>query len=351
MVDTLMQWPGGKSRQYGRIKSLMPDHTCFVEAFGGSGVVTLNKEPSEVDVYNDLDQELVHFFIVYREAPERLANWLNKVPYSSEQYEDFIDEFYGKANEDPPEDHLPGEVITDNLVTGNDISYNHVRRAGIFFALRYMQFGAKYSGRAGFGRSKVQNGAETFTNAKERLYEFGGCWNHVSIECCDYAELIDLYDGEDTLFYFDPPYIGTETYYLASKDGFDHSRFIDNLEEIEGYWIVSYDEIPERLEKYNFTVEESTNFIDSGITGEGKSTIETIVTNFDPDNVKKFYSSGQSSLTDIDNESDNGEDENNKTENIRLFEDEEQEIDDKVKSHGDKYENSESAEGWLEDAL
>lgn len=339
MADTLMQYPGGKSGQFKRIQDMMPEHECFVEGFGGSGVITLNKEPSEVDVYNDLDEELVHFFIVFRESTDRLCDWLEDIPYSYSQYEDFIDRFYGEPNKKPPEYGLPGEPITNTLATEDDISYNHVRRAGLFFFLRYSQFGAKYSGRAGFGRSKVQNGAETFANARERLRDFSDSWDHVTIECVTYEKLVDYYDGENTLYYFDPPYVGTEQYYRESD--FDHRSFVETLTEIEGYWIVSYDELPKVFDEeiggrdnYYVTVEESTNFIDSGVKGEGKDTIETMVTNFDPDEVNQHSPSQQSGLQDIQETSTNGSEETqNTTEGIKLF--------------GDEEDDNTSADGWL----
>ena len=331
MADTLFQYPGGKSGQFNRIEGMMPDHECFVEGFGGSGVITLNKKPAEVDVYNDLDSELVHFFLVYREANDRLVDWIEKVPYSYETYEDFVDAFYGKAGEDP-DGSLPAEPITDNLATGADISHNHVRRAGIFFTLRYMQFGAKYQGRSGFGRSKVQNGAQTFKNATKRLREFAGVWDHVTLENVSYEKLIDTYDSEDTLFYFDPPYIGTEGYYRESD--FSHRNFCNDLERIDGYWIVSYDEIPKQLEKYHITVEESTNFIDSGMKGEGKDTIETVVTNFDPEDVRKFTTTGQAGLADgqFNTEpSSNGESSSKDTgSGVSLFDDDDEQEDESV---------------------
>lgn len=307
MVDTLFQYPGGKSGQFKRIRAIMPHHECFVEGFGGSGVVTLNKRKATVDVYNDLDSELVHFFVVYREAPERLIDWLEKVPYSYETYEDFVDAFYGPAGEEP-DGTLPGRTITSNLAGPDDIALNDVKRAGVFFFLRYTQFGAKYQGRSGFGRSKVQNGAETFSNAKKRLKEFIGCWDSVTIENVSYEKLIDSYDGPDTLFYFDPPYIGTEGYYRESD--FDHQKFVKDLGRIEGYWIVSYDEIPEELEEYHVSREKSTNFIDSGVKGEGKDTVETLVTNFEPSDVRKWSSQGQQGLAGWEGErsSDNGRD-------------------------------------------
>lgn len=327
MPQTLFQYPGGKSGEFKRIESLIPDHECFVEGFGGSGVITLNKEPAEVDVYNDLDSELVHFFIVYREAPERLIDWLQRVPYSYDVYEDFVDAFYGKANEER-DGRLPGEPLTNNLVTSDDIQEEHIIRAGVFFSLRYMQFGAKYQGRSGFGRSKVQNGAKTFKNAKDRLEEFIGCWDHVTIENVSYEKLIDTYDSEDTLFYFDPPYIGTEGYYRES--GFSHSKFCDNLERIEGYWMVSYDQIPKQLEKYYISVEDATNFIDSGMKGEGKDTIETIVMNYNPDEVRKFTSSGQVGFESIDFDGDSKDGPSDDGDGVKLFSDQNEDDDDSI---------------------
>lgn len=349
MADTLFQWPGGKSGQFDRIMKLMPDHECFVEGFGGSGVITLNKPKSVVDVYNDLDSELVHFFVVYREAPEQLCNWLESVPYSYSTYEDFVDAFYGEANEDRDEQRLPGRTITDNLATADDISYNDVRRAGIFFTLRYTQFGAKYQGRSGFGRSKVQNGAETFNNAKERLREFVGCWDHVTIENVSYEKLIDTYDSEETFYYFDPPYIGTEEYYLESN--FNHAKFVENLERIEGYWIVSYDKIPKKLEKYHITREKSTNFIDSGMKGEGKETVETLIMNFQPDNTQGFTSSGQSSISEVVG---NGEQSEDEEDGEKLFESTDTNGDDETAADdwlGTEEEEDDDEEGWLADEI
>jgi len=294
MADTLFQWPGGKSRMFKRIQSMMPQHKCYVEGFGGSGAVLLNKEPADVDVYNDLDSDLVHFFTVYREAPDRLIEWLHGVPYSYETYQEFGMAFYHWDEEDSDYEP-PAPVLESSMVSSDDISHGHIQRAGIFFCLRYMQFGAKYQSKSGFGRSKVQNGAATFSNAKKRLKEFVGCFDSVTIENVSYEKLIDYYDSEDTFFYFDPPYIGTESYYLESD--FSHDKFCDNLESIEGKWMVSYDEIPDRLEDYYISREKSTNFINSGVKGEGKETVETLITNYDPEEVRKWSNEDQTGLS------------------------------------------------------
>ena len=45
---------GGKFYLKEKIYSILPNHTIFVEVFGGAANVLLHKSPSKVEVYNDL---------------------------------------------------------------------------------------------------------------------------------------------------------------------------------------------------------------------------------------------------------------------------------------------------------
>ncbi|HLE27998.1 MAG TPA: DNA adenine methylase, partial [Anaerolineales bacterium] len=72
MLNSPFKWVGGKSRLRKPILDLLPEHTCYVEPFAGAAWVLFGKPPSEVEVLNDLDQELIAFFRVVKEKPEEL---------------------------------------------------------------------------------------------------------------------------------------------------------------------------------------------------------------------------------------------------------------------------------------
>ncbi len=72
MLNSPFKWVGGKSRLRKQIISLLPAHSCYVEPFAGAAWVLFGKPPSDVEVLNDLDQEIVTFFRVVKEKPEQL---------------------------------------------------------------------------------------------------------------------------------------------------------------------------------------------------------------------------------------------------------------------------------------
>ena len=292
MPDALFQYPGGKGRHAERILNNMPTHDCYVEAMCGSADLLLNKPRSEVEIINDLDSDIMTFFGVYQHAPEELKEYVKDIPYSRKTYLSLVTDFYS--------DNPPGESFDEYPVTGEDVTSDHVIRAGVFYFLRYTQWGAKYSGKSGFGASKVQDQAGTWTNAIENLTDFIDRLQDVTIECKPYHEVSEIYDGEDTFHYFDPPYIGTEQYYRESD--FDHQEFVKFLHELDGYWMVSYDSLPHGLDEFYVSVEDATAFIDSGYKGEGSDMEEYLVTNYEPSAVPAFVTGTQTSFGSLETE-------------------------------------------------
>src|SRR5580693_2889049 len=67
---------GGKNRLATKIISLLPEHSAYVEPFAGGAQVLFHKPPSNVEVLNDLDYEIVNFFRVCQWHYEELVRYL-----------------------------------------------------------------------------------------------------------------------------------------------------------------------------------------------------------------------------------------------------------------------------------
>ena len=79
-------WYGGKYSHLDWLLPLLPKATHYCEPFGGSGAVLLNRTPSPVETYNDLDGEVVNFFRILRDQQEDLIKAIGLTPFSKEEF-------------------------------------------------------------------------------------------------------------------------------------------------------------------------------------------------------------------------------------------------------------------------
>lgn len=272
-------WIGGKVSYADWIVDYIPDHRAYVEPFGGAATVLFSKEPSKIEVYNDRNRDVVHFFRVLRERRDELDEWLRLTPYSRD-----VHERWSRA-------YFDGERPDDD-----------VERAGRFFYLRFTQFNSKIGSKSGFKYGKHRNEANKYADGIERLDKIvdrlGGS-SRVTIECLDWKEVVETYDHEDTFFYFDPPYVDKGVYYSSAD--FDHDDFVDLLDDISGDWIVSYGELPAALENTDYRVVSKETSYPSTTTRPGESrkdATERLVMNFPP-STDSFSSKDQTGLGDF----------------------------------------------------
>ena len=103
----------------------------------------------------------------------------------------------------------------------------------------------------------------------------------------------DRYDGPETFWYFDPPYVGNEHEYLGE---FSHEVFVATVADLEGDWMVSYRELPDGLRDLADTVEtfQATDRADGA-----KKATERLVLNYDPETVTALTDSNQRTLEEI----------------------------------------------------
>lgn len=270
MAKSLFPYSGGKSKAADWITSKFPLHEIYVEPFGGSAAVLLNKPRSSIEVYNDLDRRVVNFFEVFRDRTDELVEWLDRTPYSRELHDKYADAYFNNP-EDLPEDDLT--------------------MAGVFFYLRYTQLYGKNGGKSGFQSTNNRNNATTFRNATEELQRLVERFQDVVIENRDYTRVIGHYDDENTMIYCDPPYVekGTEWY----AEGIDHETFWEFIADVDGYVAVSHMEIPDYVDTEEFTVVEKS-FAQSQNTGHDAETrsdtrTERLICNYDPQEVRSHH--------------------------------------------------------------
>lgn len=181
-------WYGGKYSHLDWLLPLLPECHHYCEPFGGSGAVLLNRPPSPVETYNDLDGEVVNFFRQLRDQKESLLEAIALTPFSRE-------EFYIACTppSEPPSDL---ERARRFFVRARQVRTGLAQTASLG---RWAN--CRNTSRAGMSGvvSRWLGSVEGLADIAERLLR-------VQIENRPALEVIRLYDGPETLFYCDPPY-------------------------------------------------------------------------------------------------------------------------------------------------
>lgn len=211
-------WFGGKSRLAGQLITLMPKHKTYVEPFGGAGHVLSQKKRSPVEVYNDIDDQVVNFLLVVRKDPKRFYKAVKSLPYSRRLYELWRSSPF-------PEDTFD--------------------RAIRWFYLNRCGFPGSHNGKTGGWKyGKAFNYANSFRSACDLIEPFAVRFSKVYIENLDFREIFMKYDSPATFFYVDPPYPGRECRYKGGFSDQDHIDLARILSKIKGKAMVSYDDNP-----------------------------------------------------------------------------------------------------------
>lgn len=181
-------WYGGKFSHLDWLLPLLPACHHYCEPFGGSAAVLLNRPPSPVETYNDLDGEVVNFFRVLRDDKERLIEAIGLTPFSRE-------EFALACQLDPS--LPPLERARRFYVRARQVRTGLAQRATLG---RWAN--CKNTSRAGMSGvvSRWLGAVEDLPAIAERLLR-------VQIENRPAIDVIRLYDSPQTLFYCDPPYV------------------------------------------------------------------------------------------------------------------------------------------------
>ncbi|MCI8409955.1 MAG: DNA adenine methylase [Lachnospiraceae bacterium] len=235
-MNSFISWIGGKKLLRKRILEEFPKketYNRYVEVFGGAGWVLFSSDRhAKIEVYNDVNGNLVNLFKCTKYHPEALQKELEYILMSREQF------FDAKEQTDT-------RGLTD------------IQRAARFYILIKESFGTDLRS-FGVRPKNIENAVDYISTVSKRL-------NNVVIENQDFECILKTYDKQDALFYLDPPYYETEKYYPDRFALEDHIRLRDAIGGIKGKFILSYNDceyIRELYSNYNIiSVERSHNLV------------------------------------------------------------------------------------------
>jgi DNA adenine methylase len=244
----------------------------------GSAEVFLRKKPSEREIINDYNGDLVKFFRVLQRS-EKLAYLIGRL------YLSFNSEQLFKANKAMLAD-VPNilDDLTETSVIIENAEWSDIEKAVAFFENQIFSFSST---------------GKTFAIAKKdmtkrfgRLVAACSRLRNAVIMHRDYKDCISYAAGKDTFILLDPPYKGTENYYQKANFGADEHamlfEFMNGIHEKykgECKFIITYNNDPyirELADKYGFDTfvkERLHNMLQS--TKPGEMFEELLIGNYD----------------------------------------------------------------------
>lgn len=217
-----LRYHGAKFRLAPWIIEHLPEHTCYVEPFGGAAGVLLRKQRSYSEVYNDIDGGVVNLFKVLRDPANnaRLRALCALTPYSRDEF---------NAAYEPIE--------------------NPIERARRMVVRACMGFGsaAAVGGQSGFrsdSKRQYATASHLWASYPDNLAAVGQRFSGVIIENRPAVDVIKAHDSEKTVFFIDPPYlpetrVQRNRYYRFEMDKAEHHMLLNAILKINGMVLIS----------------------------------------------------------------------------------------------------------------
>lgn len=206
---------GGKQTLAPLIVSLIPDHVLYGEPFLGGGAVFFRKPPSQVEVVNDTNGELMNFYRVTRDQFEPLQRLVRQTLHSRDAFH--------KAE----------------VVYHHPDLFDPVRRAWAVWVLCSLAFSSRMDGPFGFDKTDNTSSKRTAGKRENFMESYAQRLEKVQIECADALYVIQSRDHKDAFFYCDPPYIGSNQGHYKGYTEADFVALLRLLSRIKGKFLLS----------------------------------------------------------------------------------------------------------------
>ena len=245
-IKTPISYYGGKQKLAPKIISIIPPHTLYAEPFVGGAAIFFGKQPSEVEVLNDTNRELINFYKVVQTDFVGLEKEIRITLHSRDL-------------------HRKASVIYNNPEL-----FNEVKRAWAVWVLSTQSFCSQLD--STFGYDKTSNSTtKKIINNRDRFTEHMAIrLQNCQIECTDALYIIQSRDTPNSFFYCDPPYFNSDCGHYDGYSEQDFENLLKSLSAIKGKFLLSSYPSPLLL-KYAKAHKWHTWSVEKGVSVNNKS--------------------------------------------------------------------------------
>lgn len=261
-MKTPISYYGGKQRMLGLILPLIPEHQVYIEPFFGGGAVFFAKPPSQLEVINDRNDELINFYRV-ASSPERFA-----------KLKELVD---GTI-------HSRASYKAAETIYTYPTLFEAIHRAWALWTLSRQSFGSSIGKSWGYGKQNDSSG-KRLDNAKlvfdERITQRLA---RVTIDNDDAVAVVKRFDGPEAFHYCDPPYFNSDCGHYAGYSESDFRALLEALAAIEGRFLLSCypsEVLSDYAARYGWHVDLHELGRGMRTTTKGKTKVEVLVRNYE----------------------------------------------------------------------
>jgi DNA adenine methylase len=260
-LKTPISYYGGKQKLATKIISVIPEHTLYCEPFIGGAAVFFAKPPSEIEVLNDTNKELINFYKVVQNDFVSLEMEIRISLHSRDQ-------------------HRKASVIYNHPDMFSDI-----KRAWAVWVLSSQSFSSQLDSSWGYDISKNTTTKKIINNRDRFTEEMAIRLQNAQIESADALYIIKGRDREASFFYLDPPYFNSDCGHYDGYSEQDFENLLIVLTELKGKFLLSSYPSP-LLQKYAKQNDWNMWSVEQGISvnqkggGYQKRKIEVLTANY-----------------------------------------------------------------------
>jgi len=264
-LKTPITYYGGKQNLITTILPLFPKHQTYIEPFVGGGAVFWAKRPSEVEVINDYNRELINFYEVCQNEFVELEKMVRISLHSRSLHADA------------------------SVMYNNPHLFTRIQRAWAVWVLSSQSFSSMLDGTWGYDVIKGTTSRKISKKRDSFTEEYAIRLQNVQIENTDALRVIRSRDYENAFHYCDPPYFNSDCGHYDGYSIDDFEELLKTLSSLQGKFLMSSypSDILTKYSKengwYTRKVEQSVS-VANGTGGSGKKKIEVLTANYDLSN-------------------------------------------------------------------